>query len=106
MTADSPTKPIRTDGYQQPKSRVFPMVLSALLATQVFIEDARAETSPRVMLAANLNSSPPSLGATPKKERLKKERSSNSNAAGRSCWQYKYRQGRWKRTNVCFSGSR
>lgn len=104
MTADSPTKPIRTDGYQQPKSRVFPMVLSALLATQVFIEDARAETSPRVMLAANLNSSTSSLGATPKKEWVKKEKSSNSNADRRSCWEYQLKAGRWKRTNVCFTG--
>jgi len=104
MTAGSPTKPIRTDGFQQPKSRVFPMVLSALLATQVFIEDARAELSPRVMLAANLNSSTSSLGATPKKEWVKKEKSNNSNADRRSCWEYQLKAGRWKRTNVCFTG--
>jgi len=82
------------------------MLLSALLATQILIADARAGSSPSLMLAANLNSPISSFGATPKKERVKKEKSNNSNADRRSCWEYQLKAGRWKRTNVCFSGGR
>jgi hypothetical protein len=82
------------------------MLLSALLATQILIEDARAESSPSLMLAANLSSPTSSLGGTPKKERVNKEKSRSTTANRGSCWQYKYKQGRWKRTNVCFSGGR
>jgi hypothetical protein len=81
------------------------MVLSALLATQLFIADAHAKSSPSLMLAANLNGPTSSLGATPKKW-VKKEKGRNVTADRRSCWQYQYKQGRWKRTNVCFSKGR
>ena len=82
------------------------MLLSALLATQILAADARAELSPSLMLAADLSSPTSALGKTPKKERVNKERNRSMAADRGSCWQYKYKQGRWKRTNVCFSGDR
>lgn len=103
MTAGSPAKPIKAEEFQRPKRRLLPMVLSALLATLAFTADTRAYASPSATLAAN--SATPSLGATQKKW-VKKERSSNATATRRSCWQYQYKQGRWKRTNVCFTGGR
>ena len=96
MTAGRPTKPIRTNGFQQPKGRVFPMVFSALLATQVFIEDARADSSP------NLLPHSPSYSLSSAQTSKRKSRASSTGQQTRGCWEMRRRGGRWKRTNVCF----
>jgi hypothetical protein len=103
MTAGSQNTPIRTKRCQQPKRGVSSVVLLALLAIQMLIADAHAESSPSFVPAANLNRPTSSLGKTPKKERVNKERSRSTTADRGSCWHFKYKQGRWKRTNVCFS---
>jgi len=94
MTECNPTRPIRLrERSQRPMRGVFSMVLSALLATQILIANAHAEPSSSARPAA----------ATPKKERVYKETSRNSNAGRHNlgCWQYKLKAGLWKRTYVC-----
>jgi hypothetical protein len=92
--------------FQRPKGGAASMVLSALLATQMFIADAHAESTPSVMVAANLKSPTYSPGAAQKNQQVDKQKSSDMTAERKSCWQYQLKAGRWKRTNVCFSKGR
>jgi hypothetical protein len=93
MTECNPTRPIRLrERCQRPIKGLSSIVLSALLATQILIANAHAEPSPSAMTAAS-----------PKKDRVDKEKSRNSNAGRHNlgCWQYKLKAGLWKRTYVC-----
>jgi len=92
MTPSSAAQPISQQSHR-PKREVPSVVLSALLATQVLIADARAEPSPSDLPAA----------ASERVDK-KKTRALSTDRQSGGCWERRLVAGRWKRTNVCFTG--
>jgi hypothetical protein len=98
MIARSPTQPIRSRKQSRPKMAL--AVLSALLATQVLIADARADSPSNLMLADNPHR--PSYSRSSAQARNVKSYATSTDQQTRGCWERRRRGGRWKRTNVCF----